>query len=274
MTSWSVYSEQPGATQLLQNIDPVYLVQPAVVIAICVVLLLYWHRRRRFRLSVFGFSLLAYAAAIGLKYEVQIPTIDSVRAYFGSERVGLGVYYGLQTVFFEVGLAYLVARWAIKRGGMNRNDAEGYGAGLAFWENGVLLGALSLVNLVSYLAILSSPTPLAQIVYDQLSARASYLFNPTPLAFASVAAGTVERFASILVHFAWGYLCVMAVALNRRSLFLIALPMGLVDSLVPFAGPLGIPLFESAVLALSIISISVAFFSVRRAARAAPTPSA
>ena len=40
---------------------------------------------------------------------------------------------GLQTVVFEVAGAFLVARFAISRGEMKRNDAVAYGLGLAFW---------------------------------------------------------------------------------------------------------------------------------------------
>jgi hypothetical protein len=71
--------------------------------------MLYWYVKRRFHPIVFLYSLIAYAVAIALKYAVQIPTIDAVTSYFGTNSVGLGVYYGLQTVVFEVGLAFLVA---------------------------------------------------------------------------------------------------------------------------------------------------------------------
>jgi hypothetical protein len=85
--------------------------------------------------SVFLYSLIAYGAAIALKYAVQIPTVDAVTNYFGAHSVGLGVYYGLQTVFFEVGLAFLVAWFAVSRGALEKKDAEAYGSGLAFCPN-------------------------------------------------------------------------------------------------------------------------------------------
>jgi hypothetical protein len=50
-----------------------------------------------------------------------------------------------------------------------------------------------------------------------------------------VALGTVERISSILIHFAWGYLCFMAAFFHKKRLFLIALPMCIIDFLVPFA---------------------------------------
>ena len=259
----------------MQNIDPLFILQPVIVIIISTALLLFWYRRRRFHWMVLLYSLVAYAVAIALKYAVQIPTVNVVTSYFGSVSVGLGVYYGLQTVFFEVGLAYLVAWWVVSRGLLERKDAEAYGSGLAFWENAGLLGILSLINLASYYVILSSNTPLAQTLHSQLSASSSGLFAAPAEALRSVALGTLERISSIMMHFAWGYLCFMAVILRKRRLFLIALPMGFVDFLVPFASTMGIAVFEAAVFVLAVLSVLVAWYAVKhvspaRDAAAAP----
>jgi hypothetical protein len=248
----------------LQNIDPVFMLQPAVVIVACTLLLVYWHRRRGFDPVVLAYSFVAYAVAIALKYAVQLPTIDAVTDYFGQQSVGLGIYYGAQTVFFEVGMAYLVASYAVKKGKLGSKDAEGYGSGLAFWENAVLLGALPLINYVAYYATLSTNTPLAQTVYNLLSQNAPGLFDPVSQALPSVALGTLERFSSILLHFAWGYLCMMAAVYGRRRLLLVALPMGLVDFLVPFASTIGIAVFEGIVFAIGIAAVLVAWQAVKR----------
>jgi len=239
------------------------MLQPAVVIIVCTLLLVYWHRRRGFDLVVLAYSFVAYAVAIGLKYVVQLPTIDAVTDYFGQQSVGLGIYYGAQTVFFEVGMAYLVASYAVRKGRLGGKDAEGYGAGLAFWENAVLLGALPLINYLAYYAILSTDTSLAQTVYNLLSQNSPALFDPVPQALASVALGTLERISSILLHFAWGYLCVLAVVYSRRRLFLIALPMGFVDFLVPFASTIGVVLFEGIVFTIGVIAVLVAWQVVK-----------
>jgi hypothetical protein len=234
----------------MPNIDILYVIQPVIVIAIASLLMLYWYRKRRFHATVFLYSLIAYGAAIALKYAVQIPTIDAVTNYFGAHSVGLGVYYGLQTVFFEVGLAFLVAWFAVRRGALEKKDAEAYGSGLAFWENAVLLGIFSLINLISYYSILSTNTSLAQTLYDQLNANAPQLFAPAAEA------------SSIIIHLAWGYLCFMAAYYHRRRLLLIALPMGFIDFLVPFAQN-AIVLFEAVVFALSVISVLVAWYVTR-----------
>jgi len=248
----------------LQNIDPVFVLQPVLAIAACTLLLVFMRRRTGFDLFVLWYSFIAYAVAIALKYAVQLPTIDAVTDYFGQQSVGLGVYYGAQTVFFEVGMAYLVSSYAVRKGKLRAKDAEGYGAGLAFWENAVLLGALPLINYIAYYAILSTNTPLAQTVYNLLIQNASELFDPVPQALASVALGTLERLSSIMIHFAWGYLCLMAAAYGKRRLFLFALPMGLVDFLVPFANAIGIGVFEGAVFVIGVFAVFVAWQAVKR----------
>jgi len=55
----------------------------------------------------------------------------------------------------------------------------------------------------------------------------------------------------------------MAAFFRRRSLLLLALPMGLVDSLVPFAGALSLPVFEAIVFALASICLMVSLASTR-----------
>jgi len=242
----------------MQNIDPVFMVQPALVIMICAGLLLYWRRKRHFELTVFWYSLLAYAVAIALKYVVQsIPISASLND------VELGVYYGFQTVVFEVGLAYAVAWYAVSHCKLERKDAEAYGAGLAFWENAVLLGILPLIDLVAYYGILSSNTPLAQMVYDQLVKNAQAYFDPVPQALGLVAWGTFERISSIMIHSAWGFLCFAGVYFHKKRLFLIALPMGFIDFLVPFADRLGLAFFEIVIFAIGVLAVLVARYATR-----------
>jgi hypothetical protein len=246
----------------VQNIDILYIIQPVIVIVTASLLMLYWYLKRRFHATVFLYSLIAYGTAIALKYAVQIPTVDAVTSYFGEHSVGLGFYYGLQTVFFEVGLAFLVAWFAVRRGALERKDAEAYGSGLAFWENAILLSALSLINLIAYYSILSTNTSLAQTLYNQLNTNAPGLFAPASEALRSVALGVMERTSSILIHVAWGYLCFMAAYHHRRRLLLIALPMGFIDFLVPFAQN-AIVTFEVAIFALSVISLLTAWYVTR-----------
>jgi hypothetical protein len=247
----------------VQNIDPLFIIQPVIVIIVASALMVYWYFKRRFHKEVWLYSLLAYGAAIALKYAVQIPTITPVTNMFGAHSVGLGIYYGLQTVVFEVGLAFVVAWWAVSHGKLAKKDAEAYGAGLAFWENAAFLSALPLINLVSYYIILSNNTSLAQTLYTQLNTNAPGLFAPASEALQSVALGTLERVSSIMIHFSWGYLCIMAAVYRKKWLFLIALPLGFVDFLVPFAQN-SLVVFESVVFALAVISVAVAWYATRQ----------
>ena len=121
-------------TVSMQNIDPIFILQPVIIIILCSALLIYWYFKRHFHLMVLVYSLIAYAVAIALKNAVQIPTINIVIDNFGSHSVELGVYYGLETVFFEVGLAFIVAWYLFSHGRIERKDAEAYGSGLAFWK--------------------------------------------------------------------------------------------------------------------------------------------
>jgi hypothetical protein len=246
----------------MQNIDPLFILQPVIVIIIATGLMVYWYFKRRFHPSVWLYSFAAYATAIALKYAVQIPTNAAVTNYFGANSVGLGVYYGLQTVIFEVGIAYAIAWYTVFHSKLGQKDAEAYGSGLAFWENASLLGVLPLINLISYYAVLSANDSLAQTLYTQLRMNAPGLFASSSAALSNVALGVVERVSSIMIHVAWGYLCLMAVVYHKKWLFLIALPMGLVDFLVPFA-QYSIILFEAVVFVLALISVSVAWYAVK-----------
>ena len=72
-----------------------------------------------------------------------------------------------------------------------------------------------------------------------------------------VALGTLERTSSILAHFSWGFLVVVAAASGRRRYLAAAAPMGLVDFRVPFALSLGPVEFETLVFALSLVALLV-----------------
>jgi hypothetical protein len=243
----------------MQNINLLVAIQPIIVIIICSALIIYWYRKRHFRWTALIFSLAAYGGAIGLKYAVQLPTINMVKDAGPSV---LGVYYGVQTMVFEVGLAFLVALIALRYREMSEKDSEGYASGLAFWENAGLLGILSFINLIAYFSILSNDSSLAQQLYDQLSTSAPQLFATNQEVLGLVAIGIFERISSIMIHFAWGYLCFMAARHGKMRLFLIALPMGLIDFFVPFASSSPI-LFEILFFGLALASVVVAWYITR-----------
>jgi hypothetical protein len=249
----------------VQNIDVLYVVEPAIVIALSVGLIVYWRKSgRSFTRYALLFSLVAYAGAILLKVIVQLLTVQAVVSAFGSESIATGLYYGLQTSIFEVGGAFLVARYAVSKGRFSEKDGGSYGISLAFWENGIYLGLFSLISLVSIYAVLAiGPPATSQQVYAALQQGQASLFDPPAVALPQIAFGILERISSILIHCAWGYLAVVSAEYRKNSYLALALPMGFVDFLVPFVSILGVPLFEGIVFLISILSLYAAISVAR-----------
>jgi hypothetical protein len=247
----------------LQNIDPVWFLEPASFVALGVGLVLYWYYKRRFSMAVFASSFVAYAGAIALKEILQYLIYASFDARFGSNDYALGLYFGLQTVFFEVGLAYLVVRFAVGKRKLQAEDAEGFGIGLGFWENAILLGALSLVSLVADYALIMQGGGLARTVYDAINRAQPSLFDPPLKALPLMGFPFLERITSAMFHFCWGYLCVIAAIFGKRRYFFMALPMGLLDFLVPFAPTLGVVAFEILIFVLGIGTLALTLFVTR-----------
>jgi YhfC intramembrane metalloprotease len=232
------------------------------VLAFSLGLIIFWWFKKGFRGAILLISAAAYFIAIGGKELIQIPTIGAVESLFGTTSVGLGLYFGLQTVFLEVGLAYLFALYLARRRGLNATDGVPYGLALAFWENGVLLGLLSIFNLgVTYL-ILAGGGAEANSVYNQLVAVEPAVFQPPATLLPSVLIGTLERVSSLMAHLAWGMLVVSSAVSGRKRYLAYALPMGLIDALVPFAH-LNSELFEAVVFALSVAFLTIAWRSSR-----------
>jgi hypothetical protein len=258
----------------MQNLDPVFILQPIKVVSLSIGLILYWRFKRNFRWSVLFYTLVAYGVAIALKDVLQVATASAMVFRFGFQSIPTAAYYGLQTVLFEVGIAYLIAWYATSQTKLNDEDAEAYGLGLGFWENGVLLGILPLINLITYYATLAFNTPFASTLYAQLQLAQPSLFYPASQALPLVGLGILERISSMLLHFSWGYLCLMAVFYHEKRLFLIALPMGIVDAIVPFAEILSLPVFEAVIFGLSILALAIALFSTSHLRKKASAASA
>jgi hypothetical protein len=246
----------------MQNIDPAYFLTPVAVIALMAGLLIYWRLRRTLTGGSVLYSLVAYAGAIALKYAVQIPTINAFEAATGGNLAALGVYYGAQTALFEVGGAYVVARLAVSRAKLRVEDAEGFGLGLAFWENVALFAAPVLLDYAVYYAILSAPgSSAAQTLYPILSQSSPGLFLAPAAALPLVGYAVLERMSSLFAHFAWGLLCVLAAAHRKKSLFLAALPVGFViDFLVPFSTTVGLGVFELTIFVITLAALVGALF--------------
>jgi len=261
----------------VQDFDPVWFAYPVVIFVLSFGLIVYWHSRRSFTRDVMIYSLVAYGGAIALKYAIQLPTAAALASDFGSKSVVNGLYFGLQTVLFEVGGAFLVAWFAVKRGAFSQHDAEGFGLGLAFWENGVLLGLFQVLDLIGAYAILATNTAAAQSAYSTLLNAQPQLFYAPGQALPYLALGILERCSSLVVHVAWGYLCVVGALTRNRGYLLMALPMGMIDFFVVFASSLGLAVFEGLIFAFSLACFAVAMVATRgwrRELSAAPSPDA
>ena len=184
-----------------------------------------------------GLSANAYFVAIIGKVLLQ----DSLAAggLLPSNPYALGVILGLETSALEIGVSLLVAQDALEKKRMRIESAPAYGMGLAFWENGVLLGVFALPALVWAMASGSSALQYG---------------SPSEVLWL-VALGTLERVSSILVHFSWGILTVVAAASGKMKYLFAAFPMGFVDALVPFAPSLGLATFELIVFTISLASL-------------------
>ena len=248
-----------------------YFITPIATFAFSLGLLLYWRYRKSLSKWAILYSLAAYAGAIALKYAVQIPTIAAFRSAFGGDPVALGLYYGVQTSAFEVGGAFLIASMAVSRGRLGAKDAGEYGLGLAFWENGVLFAIPLLVNYTAYYLLLSIPDfALSQTLLTTLTKDAPALFYAPSAALPLIFYSTLERVSSLLVHSAWGILCVAAAVYKKKLYLAIALPLGLVDFFVPFSGLLGIGVFELIFFVVSGAALAMALRITAQARRVAP----
>ena len=244
----------------MQNIDPLYLLQPIVTIAFSAGIVIYWHLKRKFTALAFVCSLLAYGGAIACKVIFQAITFNALMAGFHGDLSILGAYFGIQTVVFEVGGAYLVARLVVSRGKLETGDAEAYGLGLAFWENAGYLGVLGMFSLLSIYLTLSAGSISSLELYSNLITNRSTLFYPPSQALPLIGFSILERVSSLLFHFCWGYLCLLSAFTHNRRYFLAALPMGLLDFFVPFANYFGIPFFELFIYVLGLGTLGVTMF--------------
>jgi uncharacterized membrane protein YhfC len=249
---------------LTQNIDPTFMLEPIIVIAISVGTILYWHRKEGLSKYVLGFSLIAYGGAIAAKLVFQYLTAPSFLSISQGSLWLLGFYVGVQTSIFEVGGAFLVACFAVSRHRMKKKDGVGYGLGLAFWENGILISATSLLSLLSYSTTIAQGGGAAESIYTLLSKSQPQLFYPPLEALQIIAWGVLERISSLMAHLSWGYLCLKSATTRSRKYILIALPMGFIDFLVPFAQTMPIPLFEIVVFMLASLCVLAAVYAVRR----------
>ena len=246
------------------EIDPVIFLYPLASLGITLGVVLFWRWRRGFRLILIPLTLGAYFLAIGLKVVVQELTAVQAADFFGPISAGFGLYLGLQTVFFEVGLAYIFALVGARKLRLATSDGVSFGLGLAFWENGVLLGAYPLIQLVIiYVALLGNSSAAASTYFSVVTSHPDYFCAPAQLLPSVLYYGVVERTASLMAHSAWGMLAVWAAVTRRKAYLALALPMGLIDALVPFASLTSVESSEAGVFILGAACLLAAVLVTR-----------
>jgi hypothetical protein len=70
--------------------------------------------------------------------------------------------------------------------------------------------------------------------------------------------------SSLMAHLSWGYLCLRSAVTRRKEYVLLALPMGMIDFTVPFAGTMPLSLFETLVFMLAALCVLAAVYVTRR----------
>ncbi len=245
-----------------ENFNPVFLLESIGSLAIVLILLIFY-RKRGLTFAVLAVSALSYFLAIALKTILQSFTLGGMEAAYGYSSFPTALYFGAQTAVFEVFGAYLFA-YAFRKH-IKQKNAEAYGLSLAFWENGVLLGILPLISLIAdFLIIANGPASLSSLVSGALQKSSPGLFIGTYQALPVIGYSVLERISSLMVHFAWGFLVVTSVSLGRKRYLACAIPMGFVDSVVPFAGKLGLPLTEAIFFLIGIAALALALLVRKR----------
>lgn len=122
------------------------------------------------------------------------------------------------------------------------------------WENGIFISIPQILEyIVYYLLVPKNPT-----LYSELLKSAPSLFLDPAKALPLVGFAILERISSELYHLSWGIIAILRATTNKKWLWIIAFPMGLVDFLVPFEKNLGLSTFELIVFILALVSTLVA----------------
>ena len=118
-------------------------------------------------------------------------------------------------------------------------------------------------KLLTYYIVLTMNTPDAASLFTHLMNSQPGLFSQLPNFLPHVGLGILERVSSLLFHFSWRYLCFVAAVSRKKKYFYLALPMGLVDDLVPFAGIIGLVKFELLIFGLGALAVIFALVAAR-----------
>ncbi|MBB5254411.1 hypothetical protein [Sulfurisphaera ohwakuensis] len=140
----------------------------------------------------------AYFSAIFSKTIIQLFFLN----FFQTPQLLTYLVYGLLTAITEPGFAYLFVRYTNKH-------PQTYGVSLAFWENGVLVGLIPMLESV-------------------------FLPNENLPMLMLIAVKIMDRSSSLLVHYSWGVCAYLSYWKKDIKYLLSVAPLGFVDSLTAY----------------------------------------
>ncbi len=215
----------------MTNLTP--LVIPLISIIVGVIPIFFFKKN----LPLFAIAFLSYFIAIIAKILIQ----STFLGFFHTPSIPTYLSYGILTTVLEPGFAYLFLL-VFKPKGLNANLGLSYGAYLAFCENAVLLGVLSLPN---------------------------YLIVSLSISASQILAHTLDRLSSFLLHTFWGFSATLSMTKKDLRYLLISMPYGMTDSLAAyydFTHAIPLLVFSTIVLLISLSSIPLMVYWYKKAA--------
>ena len=184
----------------------------------------------RVKVTVLFIAAAAYFTAIASKGVIQLAFLK----FFITPQIPTFLAYGALTAITEPGFAYLFVR-------LVRQDPEGYGISLAFWENAVVVG-------LGDLALALYEPPLNQPFIDLVLVK------------------IMDRLGSLFVHYSWG-VCAYLSYKSRDIRYIISVaPLGFIDSLGSYVALTHANYFIASIPALvfGIVGFTVTRYYMRK----------
>ncbi len=206
--------------------NPFLLIAQIGMLLVGLVAVLWWKINKKVKWKYFCFGALLWIIAIVPKVIMDFTVSAYLLVWLSSYGiaamlVGMGLYVGLRTGFFESGFSYLaIAKTKFRK--MKLNEALAFGIGFGSIE----AIAIGLIGLISMLVLISNPALVELLPPAQQAA----LDLPTILVFAPI----IERTAAVMIHVFSSMLVVYAVVKRKINyLFISILFKTLVDGIIP-----------------------------------------
>lgn len=207
-------------------VNPFLLLAHIGMVLVGLVAVLWWKIKKKVKWKYFCFGSLLWVIAIILKsimdFSISTPILQGLSVYGTvSMLVGMGLYVGLRTGFFESGLSYLAIK-KTKFRKMKLNEALAFGIGFGSIE-AIVVGGLTLISIV---ALISDPSLVEALTPEQQVA----LNLPTIV----VAAPILERIFVLAVHVFSSLLVIYAVMKRKINYLLFSILFKtILDGMVP-----------------------------------------